>query len=123
MPLRRFAAAALLLALVFALATGCSKGTKSTNPAVLPLEMDHTLAPGAVFEHAFATSGAYAYHCSIHPSMTGLVIVSPSAPAADSLMSVDITSYAFTQSSVTIPVGGKVKWTNLATITHTVTSD
>jgi plastocyanin len=123
MTVRRLALSALLLASAWTLAAGCSKGTKSTNPAVLPPELGGTLAPGAIYAHRFFTSGAYAYHCSIHPSMTGIVVVTPAAPASDSLMGVNITSYAFTQSSVSIPVNGKVTWTNFATITHTVTSD
>jgi plastocyanin len=34
-----------------------------------------TLAPGDVFDHPFNTLGTFAYHCSLHPSMTGAVIV------------------------------------------------
>ena len=118
-------AVALLSLVAVPLALGCGKGTKSTNPAVTPLELNSpTMAPGATYAHRFFTSGAYAYHCSFHPSMmTGIVIVAPGAPAVDSLMTVDIISYAFTQNSVTIPVGGKVTWTNIASIAHTVTSD
>jgi plastocyanin len=33
------------------------------------------LAKGAAFSSTFATPGTYAYHCGIHPSMTGEVIV------------------------------------------------
>ncbi len=32
--------------------------------------------PGSVAEHAFETPGTYAYHCSIHPGMDGVVEVS-----------------------------------------------
>lgn len=35
------------------------------------------MAPGAVFQHAFTAAGTYHYHCSIHPSMTGIIIVNP----------------------------------------------
>ena len=34
-----------------------------------------TLAPGATFSHTFAAAGTFAYHCSIHTSMTGTVTV------------------------------------------------
>jgi plastocyanin len=34
-----------------------------------------TLAKGATFSHTFAQKGTFNYHCSIHPSMTGKVIV------------------------------------------------
>lgn len=32
--------------------------------------------PGSVAEHTFETPGTYAYHCSIHPGMDGVVEVS-----------------------------------------------
>lgn len=34
-----------------------------------------TLATGATFSQTFATAGTFAYHCSIHSSMTGTVTV------------------------------------------------
>jgi plastocyanin len=34
-----------------------------------------TLAPGARFSHTFRTAGTFAYHCSIHPYMTGTITV------------------------------------------------
>jgi plastocyanin len=33
------------------------------------------LANGQTFTHAFSTAGTVAYHCSIHPFMTGTIIV------------------------------------------------
>jgi plastocyanin len=33
------------------------------------------LANGQTFTHTFATAGTVAYHCSIHPFMTGTIIV------------------------------------------------
>jgi plastocyanin len=33
------------------------------------------LSPGASFAFTFSKPGTYSYHCSIHPSMTGTVIV------------------------------------------------
>jgi len=32
------------------------------------------LAPGKTFTHTFAAAGTYAYHCVIHPNMTGTVV-------------------------------------------------
>ena len=33
------------------------------------------LNPGATFTHAYPSAGTFAFHCSIHPSMTGTVTV------------------------------------------------
>jgi len=33
------------------------------------------IQPGGEFKHTFATAGSYDYHCSIHPSMTGKIVV------------------------------------------------
>ena len=118
--------AAVLVVGAVALAVGCGKGNKSTNPAVGPLEMSSgNIAPGGgTFAHRFATAGAYPYHCSIHPMMTGIVVVTGSAPAGDSLQGVDITNFNFSVATVTIPIRGKVTWTNITgATTHTVTSD
>jgi plastocyanin len=35
-----------------------------------------TLADGGTFSHQFTTTGTFAFHCAIHPSMTGAVTVS-----------------------------------------------
>jgi len=37
------------------------------------------LATGISYSHTFTTPGTYTYHCSIHPSMTGTIIVQPAA--------------------------------------------
>jgi plastocyanin len=34
-----------------------------------------TIAPGKIFTMTFTTPGTYAYHCTIHPQMTGTIIV------------------------------------------------
>jgi plastocyanin len=34
-----------------------------------------TLAPGASYEHQFNVPGTFNYHCTLHPTMTGKVIV------------------------------------------------
>jgi plastocyanin len=35
------------------------------------------VAPGNSFTHTFSSPGTVSYHCSIHPMMTGAVVVSP----------------------------------------------
>ncbi len=34
-----------------------------------------TIQPGSSATFTFNTAGSYAYHCSIHPSMTGTIVV------------------------------------------------
>ncbi len=34
-----------------------------------------TIAVGARFTRAFSTTGTFAYHCTLHPEMTGTVVV------------------------------------------------
>ena len=34
-----------------------------------------SIAPGATFSQAFETAGTFAYHCSLHPNMTGTIEV------------------------------------------------
>jgi plastocyanin len=36
-----------------------------------------SLATGASFPFTFTQAGTYPYHCSIHPSMTGTIVVQP----------------------------------------------
>ena len=55
-------------------------GTPGTTHAITsdtPGEFAQTLAPGATFEHTFTTAGTIHYHCSIHPTMTGIIVVNP----------------------------------------------
>jgi plastocyanin len=57
---------------------GGSNGTIHTVTADdVSAFLSGNLTPGRTFEHAFATAGSYNYHCSIHPTMKGTVIVTP----------------------------------------------
>jgi plastocyanin len=33
------------------------------------------IQPGKTFSHTFATAGTFSYHCNIHPSMKGSIVV------------------------------------------------
>lgn len=35
------------------------------------------IASGGTFSHTFTTPGTYAYHCTIHPTMAGSIVVTP----------------------------------------------
>jgi plastocyanin len=41
-----------------------------------PSLSDPSLAPGGVWEVKFTTAGTYQYHCSIHSTMVGTIVVS-----------------------------------------------
>lgn len=40
-----------------------------------PLEMPPILRAGQAFSRTFATAGTYSYFCSVHPSVTGKIVV------------------------------------------------
>lgn len=40
-----------------------------------PLEMPPILRAGQAFSRTFATAGTYSYSCSLHPSVTGKIVV------------------------------------------------
>ena len=111
--------AALLASSVVVL--GCSKD-KSTNPPTTTLELNSGgLTNGQAYQHRFATAGTFNYHCSIHTTMHGGVVVDAGAPGTDS--TVTISGFAFNPSVITVKPGQTVHWTNLDNTTHTVTSD
>jgi plastocyanin len=121
----RSIAAALVVLASLPLASGCSKN-KGTNPSggmALELSSGNIGASGGQYAHRFFNAGTYGYHCTIHSGMMGSIVVSGSAPAADSLEPVSITSFSFQPPTQTIPIGGKVTWTNNDPTAHTVTSN
>ena len=52
--------------------TGAKPHTVTSDTGVFD---SGTLAPGATFTQSFKQSGTFAYHCAIHPSMTGVIKV------------------------------------------------
>ncbi len=63
------------------------------------------------------------YHCGIHPSMLGKIIVTNAVSAGGITNLVTIQSMAFNPASLTIPLGSWVLWTNLDTVSHNVVAD
>jgi len=119
---RRLLAALLLLGLVTI--SACSKSDKSTSPGpgTTSKELNSPqLGNGGVYVDTLATAGTYPYHCAIHTSMTGAVVVD--AGSATTSASVSITGFTFSPASVTVKPGGIVTWTNNDNANHTVTSD
>jgi len=120
--LKRLVAAILVLAL--SAVPACSSKKTQTNPIVPPTTSfdSGNIAGGTSYAHVFATEGTFNYHCAIHPSMTGTVIVTQSGAANSSVSIVNMTT-GFSPDTIAVAQGGTVRWTNNDTATHTVTSD
>jgi len=92
-------------------------------------------ASGGNYTHTFNTAGTFNYHCTIHPSCTGLagtiVVVAPGTGIQNRLLAISQnggsggvygTCSALSVSRDTVHVGDAVTWTNNATVEHTVVS-
>lgn len=44
--------------------------------------MSGTLQPGQAYSYTFSQNGTFGYHCSIHPTMTGMVTVTPTSSSS-----------------------------------------
>src|SRR5438132_2313038 len=65
------------------------------------------IAPGATSAAvAFNTAGTFPYHCAIHPSMTGSVIVSAAAATAPAATSPPVRGLASGGGGPQLPIGG-----------------
>jgi plastocyanin len=71
------------------------------------------LASGASYQKTFSAAGSYVYHCDIHPSMTGLVVVTGAAATATSTL-------APTNSPTATPTLAAAATTAAATATATL---
>ena len=80
--------------------------------------------PGAVpFQVTFGGPNSYDYHCEIHPSMQGKVIVAGGESAAADVFIVDSPGpMAFNPAEIRVAPGGIVRW-HSGTIIHTVTEN
>jgi plastocyanin len=52
-----------------------NKGTLTHTTTANNGAWDETLGPGETFTRKFRRAGTFAFHCSIHPSMTGTITV------------------------------------------------
>lgn len=83
-------------------------------------------SPGdAPFEVIFGTAGTFGYHCEIHTSMQGRVIVEAGGlpEAVVAIIDTDPMNMRFSPAEVHVQPGGKVRWTAGTVQTHTVTED
>ncbi len=122
---------AIVLAMALAAASCSSSGGGTTNPTSpggggggggVSRELNSgDFGPGATYQHRFATTGTFPYHCIHHSPMTGSVVVS--AAATDTLVNVSITSISMTFPGASVKPGGRVVWTNNTGSIHTVTSN
>jgi plastocyanin len=74
---------------------------------------------------AMNTVGTFVYHCTIHPGMTGTLVVK-AAPLPTVTISIvgDLGSSSFSPNPDTVSVGQAVKWKNNdGSMTHTATSN
>jgi plastocyanin len=53
-----------------------------------------TLQPGQSYSFAFDKPGTYAYHCNIHPDMTGTITVSGASASASASSSASASAYS-----------------------------
>ena len=116
------------LLLAGAVVYGCGK--KATNPMPGPGPGSNTpfdsglQSSGFVFTRAFPVAGSVPYFCQPHGAggMTGTVTVS--ASSSTDIADVAVApggSLVFNPASVTVKVGGQVRWT-WGSSNHTVTS-
>ena len=68
---------------------------------------DSRVSPGKGFTFSFSTPGTYNYHCSIHTSMHGTIVVTGSAVSAVSSVASPALLKAITGMPGTTPTGGK----------------
>ena len=125
-----YAVALFTVALAAPMLAGCGNGDSdygsNPNPGGTPVLNSGSIPTNGSFQHVFADSGSFPYHCTLHPCMThGTVTVA--AGAADSALVTILTPGGacpggYTPLGVSVKPGGSVRWVNQS-VTHTVTSD
>lgn len=80
------------------------------------------LAPGATFPHTFTQAGTFTYHCAIHPTMTGTVVVEQAGETPTTTSTVTTTATASATATTTATASATSTPTSTATPTATSTS-
>jgi plastocyanin len=115
---------------------GTSTGAGGGGGTTPELSSGNIAAGGATYAHQFNTAGAFNYHCTFHPTCSGLagtIVVVPAAqPIANRALAISqsggssgvygTTCSALSVHSDTVHVGDTVTWTNSSPFPHTVTS-
>lgn len=90
------------------------------------------VAPGARWSYTFNEPGTFDYHCSIHPHMTGQIIVKgepvKEEPKTERVEIVepdpnDQNTWGYAPAKLDVEVGTTVTWVNNGAQDHTVTDD
>jgi plastocyanin len=90
------------------------------------------IQPGGTATVVLDTPGAFAYSCQFHPVMTGSIgvrdengqVPPPAQSAAPAgAASVQIVNLSFDPSTLTVPAGTTVSWSNEDAVPHTVTAE
>lgn len=121
----------------------CSRNGGPTGPSygggggtgVTPELGGSVAANGGMYSHTFNTAGTFNYHCTIHPSCSGLagtiVVVASGTAIQNRLLAISqsggsggiySTCSTLSVSRDTVHVGDTVTWTNNSPLLHNVTS-
>lgn len=118
------------IAIGIVLSAGCGNddpdyGSNPTPPGN-PVLNSGSIPTGGVFQYVFADSGAFAYHCALHPCMTHGTVTVTAAGSDSALVTILTPGGAcpggYTPLMTSVKPGGSVRWVNQS-VTHTVTSD
>src|SRR5215208_915812 len=71
-----------------------------------------TLQPGQSYSFVFDKPGTYAYHCNIHPDMTGTITVSGASASASSSASASASPSAYSSGSASASSSGSAMATS-----------
>ena len=85
--------------------------------------VDKFLYPGQTFKHTFRDDGSFHYICMLHPNMHGQVIVNgdDDEPEIPGITVITIDNMKYSDNSVEIEEGERVRWVNKDNVAHSVT--